>query len=82
LKTISKLAQTYLEKIEVLEQLRILEKGYKIKVIETKCDSISGISVDTPEYLIKVEEIMKKMGEIPWLFNNSQLVLDCMHVVR
>ncbi len=56
----SKLPRTYLEKIEMLEQLRVLEKGYKIKVIETKCDSISGISVDTPEDLIKVENIIKK----------------------
>lgn len=59
---ISKLPQTYLEKIEVLEQLRAIEKGYKIKVVETKCDSISGISVDTPEDLIKVEKIMKEMN--------------------
>ncbi len=57
---ISKLPQTYLEKIEMLEQLRVLEKGYKIKVIETRCKSISGISVDTPEDLKKVVNIIKK----------------------
>ena len=56
----SKLPRTYLEKLEMLEQLRVLEKGYKIKVIETRCESISGISVDTPEDLIKVENIIKK----------------------
>ena len=56
----SKLPRTYLEKIEMLEQLRVLENGFKIKVIETKCESISGISVDTPEDLIKVENIIKK----------------------
>jgi 3-deoxy-manno-octulosonate cytidylyltransferase (CMP-KDO synthetase) len=56
----SKLPRTYLEKIEMLEQLRVLENGYKIKVIETKCESVSGISVDTPEDLIKVENIIKK----------------------
>ncbi len=60
--TISKLPQSYLEKIEMLEQLRVLEKGYKIKVIETKSDSISGISVDTPEDLVKVEKIIKEMN--------------------
>ena len=60
--TISKLPQSYLEKIEMLEQLRVLEKGYKIKVIETKCDSITGISVDTPEDLAKVEKIIKEMN--------------------
>ncbi|MCF6223460.1 MAG: 3-deoxy-manno-octulosonate cytidylyltransferase [Flavobacteriaceae bacterium] len=57
---ISKLPQTYLEKIEMLEQLRVLEKGYKIKVIETKCKSIAGISVDTPEDLKKVVNLIKK----------------------
>jgi len=60
--TISKLPQTYLEKIEMLEQLRVLEKGYKIKVIETKSDSILGISVDSPEDLVKVEKIIKEMS--------------------
>jgi len=57
---VSKLPRTYLEKIEMLEQLRVLENGYKLKVIETKCESISGISVDTPEDLIKVENIIKE----------------------
>ncbi len=57
---VSKLPRTYLEKIEMLEQLRVLENGYKLKVIETKCESISGISVDTPEDLIKVENLIKE----------------------
>ena len=57
---VSKMPQTYLEKIEMLEQLRVLENGYKIKVIETKCAGVSGISVDTPEDLTKVEDIIKK----------------------
>ena len=56
---LTRLPQSYLEKIEMLEQLRVLENGYKIKVIETKCDNISGISVDTPEDLIKVEKLIK-----------------------
>lgn len=60
--TISKLPQSYLEKIEMLEQLRVLEKGYRIKVIETKSDSTSGISVDTPEDLAKVEKIIQEMN--------------------
>jgi 3-deoxy-manno-octulosonate cytidylyltransferase (CMP-KDO synthetase) len=59
---ISKLPQTILEKTEMLEQLRVLEKGYKIKVVETKCDSISGISVDTPEDLAKVERLIKELN--------------------
>lgn len=57
---ISKFPQTYLEKIEMLEQLRVLESGYKIKVIETKSDNIAGVSVDTKEDLIKVEKIINE----------------------
>lgn len=51
------LAVSRLEKIEKLEQLRVLEEGYKIKVIETKCETIG---VDTPEDLEKVKEYLKR----------------------
>lgn len=40
-----------LEKLEKLEQLRILENGYPIKVLETKCETLG---VDTPQDLDKV----------------------------
>ena len=58
------LAPTKLEKIERLEQLRVIENGYKIRVIETeKCFSeLSGFSVDTPEDLERITEIFKKQG--------------------
>lgn len=46
-----------LEKIEKLEQLRVLEEGFRIKVIETKFDTIG---VDTPEDLEKVELYLQK----------------------
>lgn len=46
-----------LEKTERLEQLRILEEGYRIKVIETKFDTIG---VDTPEDLEKVKALLGK----------------------
>jgi 3-deoxy-manno-octulosonate cytidylyltransferase (CMP-KDO synthetase) len=52
------LAPSNLERIEKLEQLRVLEEGYRIKVIETKYDTIG---VDTPEDLAKVEEYLKKL---------------------
>jgi 3-deoxy-manno-octulosonate cytidylyltransferase (CMP-KDO synthetase) len=45
-----------LEQWESLEQLRALEHGYKIKVVETKFDSQE---VDTPEDLEKVRKVMK-----------------------
>ena len=46
---------TPLEQIECLEQLRVLENGSKIKVVETDYDSIS---VDTPKDLEVVKEII------------------------
>jgi len=47
-----KLPPSVLEKIEKLEQLRILEDGFKIKTTETNFDTIG---VDTPEDLEKVK---------------------------
>jgi len=44
-----------LERSERLEQLRVLENGYKISVKETRC---SSVGVDTMEQLKRVEEIM------------------------
>lgn len=41
-----------LEKAERLEQLRVLQEGFRIKVIETKYDTVG---VDTPEDLEKVK---------------------------
>ncbi len=58
---VSKMPQGYLEEIESLEQLRVLEKGYKILVVETKMDKAAGISVDTPEDLERVERLINKM---------------------
>ncbi len=45
-----------LEKAERLEQLRVLEAGYRIKVVETKFDTVG---VDTPEDLEKVTQIIR-----------------------
>lgn len=55
--TFATLPPSELEKTECLEQLRMLEYGYKIKVIESLHDSIG---VDTPEDLEKVKSIMEK----------------------
>jgi 3-deoxy-manno-octulosonate cytidylyltransferase (CMP-KDO synthetase) len=45
-----------LENLESLEQLRALEYGYRIKVIETAYDSVE---VDTPEELARVGRIIR-----------------------
>lgn len=52
----TKFAQTKLEKTEMLEQLRALENGAKIKVVET---TESSIGVDTREDFERVEAILK-----------------------
>jgi 3-deoxy-manno-octulosonate cytidylyltransferase (CMP-KDO synthetase) len=46
-----------LEDIEKLEQLRILENGYKIKVVNTDYDSPE---VDTPEDVKKIERLIEE----------------------
>ncbi len=50
-----------LEKTECLEQLRVLEEGYRIKVIETKYDTIG---VDSLEDLEKVKHYINKNSTI------------------
>jgi len=46
-----------LEAAESLEQLRVLENGYKIKVIVT---GYSGFGIDTPEDLERARQLMRK----------------------
>jgi 3-deoxy-manno-octulosonate cytidylyltransferase (CMP-KDO synthetase) len=52
---LSSLPQSRLEMIEMLEQLRALENGFRIKVRETSCETIG---VDTPEDLERVEQCL------------------------
>lgn len=55
--TFANLPPSFLEKAEGLEQLRALENGYKIKVLETTYDTVG---IDTPEDLEKAENILLK----------------------
>lgn len=53
--TFANMPQSKLEKIEKLEQLRVIESGYKIKVIETKFDTKS---VDVESDLGVVKDLL------------------------
>jgi 3-deoxy-manno-octulosonate cytidylyltransferase (CMP-KDO synthetase) len=54
----TKLPQTDLEKTEKLEQLRMLENGFKIKIVITEFDSLS---VDTPDDLERARKYYTRM---------------------
>jgi 3-deoxy-manno-octulosonate cytidylyltransferase (CMP-KDO synthetase) len=56
------LPESGLEKIEKLEQLRILENGFRIKVIETALDSIG---VDCEADLAMVEKRLAEQTVLP-----------------
>jgi 3-deoxy-manno-octulosonate cytidylyltransferase (CMP-KDO synthetase) len=54
---LSQMPPTRLERIEGLEQLRALENGISIQVVETQCKG-ELVSVDTPEDLERVRSIL------------------------
>lgn len=58
LMTYVKIPQTRLEINESLEQLRVLESGYRIKVVVSAC-AYDGLSVDTAEDLEEVRRIVQ-----------------------
>jgi 3-deoxy-manno-octulosonate cytidylyltransferase (CMP-KDO synthetase) len=55
---LTRMAPTPLEKTESLEQLRALENGYRIKVVETAATDYSPLSVDTREDLARARELL------------------------
>lgn len=57
LNTFVNLKRSNLECMENLEQLRAIENGYKIRVIETQYESVG---VDLPEHIALVEAAIKK----------------------
>lgn len=62
--TFASLSPTPLEQIESLEQLRVLEHGYRLRVVESKCrdHAFSGFSVDTPEDVTRAEALLRERG--------------------
>lgn len=56
LKCFALMKRSGLETCEGLEQLRVLENGYKIRVRETKYESVS---VDLPEHIMQVEKLLQ-----------------------
>ena len=58
--TFRNLPKSSLENAEKLEQLRVLEYGYKIKTVETNIDTVG---VDIPEDLKRVEDALLKERE-------------------
>lgn len=63
------MAPTRLELIEKLEQLRVLENGYRIKVAVTPHDSVG---VDTPEDLERVRDLFLSRGGFQTRPNGSE----------
>lgn len=63
--TLAALPPATLEQVESLEQLRVIENGYKLRVIETKVsdNAFSGFSVDTEEDLKRAETMLAERGE-------------------
>jgi 3-deoxy-manno-octulosonate cytidylyltransferase (CMP-KDO synthetase) len=55
LRVFAGLPEGALERLESLEQLRALEYGYRIKIVETNYDSVE---VDTPEELARVGRLL------------------------
>jgi len=61
---LAKLPPALLEQVESLEQLRVLEHGYKLRVIATNVrdNGFSGFSVDTEEDLARAEAMLRERG--------------------
>ncbi len=58
---LTRLDPTPLEETEGLEQLRVLENGFRMKVVLTDHQTIG---VDTPEDLERVKEVMERRGDV------------------
>ncbi len=61
---VSQLPSTTLEQVESLDQLRWLEHGLRIRVVESQCadKTFKGFSVDTSEDLARAECLLQERG--------------------
>lgn len=65
LKTYLTLEETPFEKLEGLEQLRLLEHGYKIRCVPVEFKGRANMSgVDSPEDVARAEALIAKHGEL------------------
>lgn len=64
LATLARLPQTVLERVEGLEQLRVIEHGYKLRCVVTACEDneLSGFSIDTPDDVRRGEAMLRERG--------------------
>jgi len=62
--TLAGLPQTLLERVEGLEQLRVIEHGYRLRCVVTACkdNELSGFSIDTPADVKRGEAMLKERG--------------------
>ena len=61
---LASLPQTILERVEGLEQLRVIEHGYRLRCVVTQCqdNELSGFSIDTPEDVRRGEAMLRERG--------------------
>ena len=64
LRKFASFSQGELEKVEGLEQLRALENGMKIRVVEVDYRGRTHASIDNPEDIAIVEAIIEREGEL------------------
>jgi 3-deoxy-manno-octulosonate cytidylyltransferase (CMP-KDO synthetase) len=62
--TLASLPQTLLEQVEGLEQLRVIEHGYRLRCVVTQCEDseLSGFSIDTPNDVRRAEAMLRQRG--------------------
>ncbi len=62
--TLAGLPQTVLERVEGLEQLRVIENGYRLRCVITACEDneLSGFSIDTLQDVQRGETMLQERG--------------------